>query len=123
LGKGGGGPIREVVDWSDPWVRARVAWIFVVFATLPVSGLVWLGGGFAFCGTDTTEPGAFSDWACETLVHPVAPWALIAATPLTILLGGGHVGLQRKNWQLFAYSVIGAPLLLVIGFFTLMAIF
>jgi hypothetical protein len=65
----------------------------------------------------------FGDWACAKLVHPVAPWALIAATPLTILLVGGHVSLQRKSWQLFAYSVIGAPLLLVIGFFTLTAIF
>jgi hypothetical protein len=43
--------------------------------------------------------------------------------PLAILLVGGHVGLQRKSWRLFAYSVIGAPLLLVIGFFALMAIF
>jgi hypothetical protein len=65
----------------------------------------------------------FGDWACENLVHPAAPWALIVATPLAILLVGGHAGLQRKNWQLFACSVIGAPLLLVTGFFTLTAIF
>jgi hypothetical protein len=119
----GGGPIRKEVDWFDPWVRARVAWIFIALAALPASALLWLGGGWGFCGTDTTEPGVVGDWACERLVHPVAPWALIAAMPLAILLVGGHVGLQRKSWRLFAYSVIGAPLLLVIGFFALMAIF
>jgi hypothetical protein len=111
------------VNWFDPWVRARVAWVFVVFGALPPSGLVWIAGAYAFCGTDTTEPGVFGDWACERLVHPFAPWALIAATPLTILLVGGHVSLQRKSWRLFAYSVIGPSLLLVIGFFTLMAVF
>jgi hypothetical protein len=123
LRAGGGGPIREGVDWSDPWVRARTAWIFVIFGVLPLSALVWIGGGYAFCGTDTTEPGAFGDWACERLVHPVAPWLLIAAIPLTILLVGGHVALRRRSWGLFAFSVIGAPFLLVVGFFTLTAIF
>jgi hypothetical protein len=123
LRAGGGGPIREGVDWSDPWVRARIAWVFVVFGALPLSALLWFVGGYAFCGTDTTDPGVFGDWACERLVHPVAPWALIAAAPLTILLVGGHVALQRRSWRLFAYSVIGAPMLLVLGFFALTAIF
>jgi hypothetical protein len=111
------------VEWSDPWVRARIVWVLAVLIALPVSGLVWLAGGYAFCGTDTTEPGAFGDWACESLVHPVAPWLLIAAAPLAIMLLGGRVAVRRKSWRLFAYSVLGAPLLLVIGFFTLTAIF
>jgi hypothetical protein len=111
------------VDWLDPWVRARVAWVFVAFLALPASGLLWLPGGYAFCGTDTTEPGPFGDWACDTAVRPVAPWLLIVATPLILLLAGGHLAIQRKSWRLFAFSVIGPPSLLVIGFFALMAIF
>ncbi len=111
------------MDWADSWVRARVAWVFVVLAALFLSGEFWLVGGYAFCGTDTTEPGAFGDWACETLVHPVVPWLLIVAIPLTILLVGGHLGIKHKSWRLFACSVIGAPLLLVIGHFSLTAIF
>lgn len=111
------------MDWFDPWVRARVAWFVVVVVALPASGLLWLAGGYGFCGTDTTEPGAVGERACETLVQPVAPWLLIAATPLAILLVGGHLALKRRSWRLFAYSVIGAPLLIVIGFFAMMAIF
>jgi hypothetical protein len=111
------------VDWSNPWVRARVSWVFVVLAALVLSGSVWLAGGYAFCGTDTTEPGAFGDWACESLVRPVVPWLLIVAIPLTLLLLGGHLGIARKSWRLFALSVLGAPLLLVIGLFSLTAIF
>jgi hypothetical protein len=111
------------VDLLDPWVRARVAWVFVVFVTLPASGLLWLAGGYAFCGTDTTKPGKFGDWACDTVVRPVAPWLLTVATPLMLLVAGGHLAIQRKSWRLFGFSVIGAPSLLVIGFFTLTAIF
>jgi hypothetical protein len=111
------------VDWSDPWIRARAAWVLLAFAALVISGLVWLVGGYAFCGTDTTEPGKLGDWACEHLVRPVVPWSLIAAIPFTILLLGGHVGLKRKSWGLFALSVIGAPLLLLIGLFSLTAVF
>jgi hypothetical protein len=74
---------------------------------LVLSGSVWLAGGYAFCGTDTT----------------VVPWLLIVATPLTLLLLVGHVGITRKSWRLFALSVLGAPLLLVIGLFSLTAIF
>jgi hypothetical protein len=48
---------------------------------------------------------------------------VIVATPLTILLLGGHVGITRKSWPLFALSLLGAPLLLVIGLFSLTAIF
>jgi hypothetical protein len=66
---------------------------------------------------------AFGDWACESLVRPVVPWLLIVATPLTLLILVGHVGITRKSWRLFALSVLGAPLLLVIGLFSLTAIF
>ena len=111
------------MEWSDPWLRARVAWVFVVFAALFLSGSFWLVGGYSFCGTDTTEPGAFGDWACENLVHPVVPWVLIALIPLALLLLGGHVAIKRKSWGLFAASVIGAPLLLLIGHISLTAIF
>jgi hypothetical protein len=111
------------VDWSDPWIRARAAWVFLAGAALAISGLAWLVGGYAFCGTDTTEPGPFGDWACESLVRPVVPWLLIAATPLTVVLLGGHIGLKRKSWGLFAVSVIGAPLLGLIGLFSLTAVF
>ena len=111
------------MDWFDPWVRARAAWVVVVFVALPVSGLLWLAGGYGFCGTDTTDPGAVGQRACETLVQPVAPWLLIAATPLLILLVGGHLALRRRSWHLFAYAVVGAPLLIVISFFALMATF
>jgi hypothetical protein len=43
--------------------------------------------------------------------------------PLAIVILGGHIAVRRESWRLFAYSVLGAPLLLVIGFFTLTAIF
>jgi hypothetical protein len=111
------------VEWSDPWIRARVAWVFVVLAALFLSGSFWLVGGYVLCGTDTTEPGAFGDWACENLVHPVVPWLLIVAIPLVVVLLGGHVAIKRKSWGLFGSSVIGAPLLLVIGHISLTAIF
>ena len=111
------------MDWSDPWVRARVSWVCVIPATLILAGSVWLVGGYSFCGTDTTEPGALGDWACESLVRPVVPWVLIVAIPLAILVFGGHVAITRKSWQLFTLSVIGAPLLLLIGLFSLTAIF
>jgi hypothetical protein len=104
-------------------VRARVAWVLVVLVALPVSALLWLAGGYAFCGTDTTEPGVFGESACARLVQPVAPWSVIAATPLAILLVGGYIALERRSWRLFAYSVVGAPLLLLVGLFTLLAIF
>jgi hypothetical protein len=103
--------------------KGASTWVCLAFAALAVSGVVWLAGGYAFCGTDTTEPGPFGEWACESLVRPVVPWLLIAATPLTVLLIGGHVGLKRKSWGLFALSVIGAPLLGVIGLFSLTAVF
>jgi hypothetical protein len=111
------------MDWSDPWTRARAAWAFLAFAALAISGLVWFVGGYAFCGTDTTEPGAFGDWACKSLVRPVVPWLLIAATAFTIVLLGGHIGLKRKSWGLFALSVIGAPLLGLLGLLLLTAVF
>jgi hypothetical protein len=107
------------MDWFDPWIRARVAWAVVAVTALPVSALLWIAGGYRFCGTDTTEPGVFGEWACERLVRPVAPWSLIAAAPLVVLLVGGHVSLKRRNWSLFAYCVVGAPLLLVLGIFAL----
>jgi hypothetical protein len=108
------------MDWFDPWMRARVAWVVVALAALPVSALLSIAGGYQFCGTDTTEP--VGQWACERLVGPVAPWSLIAVAPLVVLLVGGHVALKRRHWSLFAYCVIGAPLLLVLGFFALMAL-
>jgi hypothetical protein len=111
------------VNWFDPWVRARAAWVFVLFAVLLITGLAWVVGGYTFCGTDTSEPGAFGDRACESLVRPVVPWLLIVATPFTIVLVGGHLGLKRKSWGLFALCVIGAPLLLLIGLFSLTALF
>jgi hypothetical protein len=111
------------VGWLDPWVRARAAWAVVLFTVLLISGLAWVVGGYAFCGTDTSEPDAFGDWACESLVRPVVPWLLIVAIPFTIALVGGHLGLKRQSWALFALSVVGAPLLLVVGLFSLTAFF
>jgi hypothetical protein len=110
------------VDSVDPWARARITWAVVAVALVPASALVWFVGGYSFCGTETTEPGAFGDWACDALVRPVAPWLLIVLAPLTIAVVGGHIALRRKSWSLFAWSVIGAPLVLVAGFFTLTAI-
>jgi len=81
-----------------------------------------LDGGYAFCGTDTTEPGKFGDWACGTLVHPVAPWAAIVATPIAALLVGGSIALRRRDWRLFTFVLIVPPVLLVSGFFTLTAL-
>jgi hypothetical protein len=110
------------VDPLDSWARARVVWAVVVVALLPAAALVWFVGGYSFCGTDTTEPGAFGDWACETLVRPVAPWVLIVLAPLTVAVVGGLIALRRTSWTLFGWSVVGAPLLLVAGYFTLTAI-
>ena len=113
----------ERVDWFDPWIGARAAWAVVLITVLVVSGLAWVVGGYAFCGTDTSEPGASGDWACENLVRPVVPWSLIVAAPFTIALVGGHLGLKRQSWRLFALSVVGAPLLLVVALFSLTAFF
>jgi hypothetical protein len=111
------------MDRSEPWVGARVAWFLVVVGALPVSALFWIAGAYAFCGTDTTEPGKLGDWACGNLVHPVAPWAAIAAAPVAALLVGGWIALRRRDWRLFGFFLIVPPLLLVGGFLTITALF
>lgn len=111
------------MDQDGPWVRARVAWFFIAVGALPVSAVFWMVGGYAFCGTDTTEPGAAGDWACGNLVHPFVPWAAIAATPVAALLVGGWIAIRRRDWRLFTFFLIVPSLLLVGGTFAITALF
>jgi hypothetical protein len=95
------------------WDLARAVWIVLLLAMLPASLFVWLLGGYWLCGTDTTEP-AFGDRACNAVTHPLALWLAIITSPLAILLFGGLIAFRRKNWRLFAASMLAPPMLIVV---------
>jgi hypothetical protein len=105
------------------WPLARAVWIVLILASLPASALVWFVGAVSFCGTDTTEPGAFGDWACGALVRPVVPWVAVAAIPLAILVVGGLMAVRREDWRLFAISVLAPPIGLAVAYFAVLAAF
>jgi hypothetical protein len=104
-----------------PWDKALAGWLILSVCAVPVSAVFWMVGGFAFCGTDTTEPG--SAWACDQLVHPVVPWAVIAATPIVAMVIGGWVALRRRDWGLLALFLVLPSAFLVGCTFALLAAF
>jgi len=96
--------------------EARLAWLLATLGMLPASALLWLVGGMSACGEEdySTPPGSLGDWMCRALVDPVAPWAIIASTPLLIVAVGGYVAIRRQSRRLFAVAM-ALPLLLVAG--------
>jgi hypothetical protein len=98
------------------WRGAWVLWTAVTLLAIPASALLWFVGGTASCGEEVydTPPGSAGDTLCQTLVEPVVPWLLLAVLPVVIVLGGGFVGIRRRNRRLFA-AALTAPLVPVIG--------
>jgi hypothetical protein len=98
------------------WQEARLVWILATLAMFPASLFLWFVGGTGACGEEVydTPPGSLGDSMCQALVDPIAPWALLASTPLLIVALGGFVALRRESRGLFVSS-IAVPVLLVLG--------
>jgi hypothetical protein len=98
------------------WGLARAFWALAVLALVPLSFFLWMVGGYGMCGMETydTPPGSFGDSACNALVGPVTPWALMAATPLAIGFYGGLIAIRLRSGRLFIYTLV-VPFLLVAG--------
>jgi hypothetical protein len=96
--------------------EARVIWVLATLAMFPASLFLWFVGGTSACGEEVydTPPGSLGDAMCQALVDPVAPWALLASTPLVIVALGGFIALRRENRRLFVLS-IAVPVLLILG--------
>jgi hypothetical protein len=98
------------------WQEARLVWVLATLAMFPASLFLWFVGGTGACGEEVydTPPGSLGDSMCQALVDPIAPWALLASTPLLIVALGGFVALRRESRGLFVSS-IAVPVLLVLG--------
>ena len=54
----------------------------------------------SFCGEEdyNTPPGSVGDTLCTTLVHPIIPWASLAAIPFLIAaVGGFELPMEKAN--------------------------
>jgi hypothetical protein len=71
--------------------EARLIWVLATLAMFPASLFLWFVGGMGACGAEVydTPPGSLGDSMCHALVDPIAPWALIASTPVVIVALGG----------------------------------
>lgn len=98
------------------WREARLIWVLGTLAMFPASLFLWFVGGTSACGEEVydTPPGSVGDSMCRALVDPVAPWALLASTPLVIVAVGGFIALRRESRRLFVLS-LAVPTLLILG--------
>ncbi len=81
-------------------------------------------GGNSFCGEEDydTPPGSIGDALCTTLVHPVVPWASLAAVPVVLAAVGGFVAIRRRKESLFLIAVCAPFVLVVLVVFAVLAI-
>ncbi len=105
--------------------QLRAGWGLTTLAMIPASLVLWFVGGMAACGQETydTPPGSVGDSLCQTLVRPVAPWALLASLPFVLAAGGGSYALHRRDRRLLLVSTIAPGVLFVAGVFAIMAAF
>src|SRR3954447_2477952 len=80
-------------------VRSWTLWVVVTLATVPASCLVWLIGGMGMCGEEdyNTPPGSVGDSLCSSLVHPIVPWAILAAMPTVLTAVVGFLDTRRQR--------------------------
>jgi hypothetical protein len=92
---------------------------------VPASALLWFVGGQAWCGEEVynTPPGSTGDALCETLVDPVAPWLVLAALPLAIVLLGGFAGIRLGSRRLFLIALTAPFVVVLVAVFTFLALF
>ena len=110
-----------VMARARPWLL----WVAGTFGSLIVSYFVWWFWGMGFCGEETYDspPGSTADALCQALVRPVWPWALLAATPTMLALGGGLLGLVFRLPRLFGFSLVAPVVLGVLTFLLVPALF
>lgn len=93
-----------------------IAWAVAALAAVPASVAVWFLGGQSWCGEEVydTPPGSVRDTLCSTLVEPVVPWAVVAAVPFVVVVGGGLLALHRRDARLFVLAIT-LPFVLVVA--------
>ena len=113
--------IDNVRDWRNAWA----VWIVATVAAVPASAVLWFVGGMSFCGEEdyNTPPGSVGDTLCTTLVHPIIPWASLAAIPFLIAAVGGFVGIRQRKAGLFQLAVSAPFVVVVLAVFAVLAIF
>jgi hypothetical protein len=87
--------------------------------SVAISSLVWWFWGSAFCGEEVYDspPGSTGDGLCRALVHPVWPWALVAAIPTILALVGGCLGLVLRRPRLYSFSLVAPVAIGVLSVF------
>jgi hypothetical protein len=99
--------------------------VLATLAMFPASLYLWFVGGMGACGAEVydTPPGSLGDSMCQALVDPIAPWALIASTPVVIVALGGFIALRRESQRLLVLSIAVPVLLILVGVLTATALF
>ena len=104
--------------------RAWRLWLVVTLSTVPVSLSLWWIGGVSICGEEVydTPPGSAGDTVCTALIHPIVPWALIAASPTLLVVVGGVIGIRRRHRDLFRLALVAPFFVAVVGILASLAI-
>jgi hypothetical protein len=100
-------------------------WAALTLAAVPASALLWFFGAQGLCGEEVydTPPGSTGDALCQTLVEPVAPWLVLSALPLAIVLLGGFAGIRLGSSRLFLIALTAPFVVVLVAVFTLLALF
>jgi hypothetical protein len=100
-------------------------WVGATIALVPASFLLWMIGAQASCGEEIydTPPGSLGDRACNALVEPIVPWALMAAVPLGVGLVAGFAAIGTKHRGLLLFATVTPLSLVVLAIFAALAFF